>query len=156
MQNRKNLHDYGLVLIVLGVLNLFMFLSTVVAGFVDGTMAESLATVEAELLVAVKVVLGVIGGLMGLLVLADILIGLKALKVSKKPNADRGYITAAKVFFVMSVISAISAAVTLFDGSAPIVDAILNFANASLGAAVYVLFVKAANAVRRDVLGGGK
>jgi uncharacterized membrane-anchored protein len=156
MKNRKNLHDYGLVLVVLGVLNLFMFVSTVVAGLVDGTVTEALATVDAEILVAVKVMLGVIGGLMGLIVLADVLIGMKALKVSKNPNADKGYITAAKVFFVMSVISAISAVVTLFDGSAPIVDTILNLANAALGAVVYVLFIKAAQGVRRDVLNGAK
>ena len=156
MKNRKDLHDYGLVLVVLGVLNLFMFISTVVAGLVDGTITEALATVEAEILVAVKIVLGVIGGLMGLLVFADVLIGIKALKVSKNPSADKGYITAAKVFFVMSVVSAISAFFTFFDGSAPIVDAILNFASAALSAAVYVLFVRAAQAVRRDVLNGEK
>lgn len=156
MQNRKTLHDYGLILIVLGVLNLFMFISTVVASLVDGTVAETLASVEPQILVAVKVMLGVIGGLLGLIVFADVLIGIKALKVSKNPNTDKGYITAAKVFFVMSVISAISAAITLFDGSAPIIDAILNFANATLGAVVYVFFVKAAQAVRRDVLNEAK
>ena len=156
MENRKNLHDYGLVLIVLGVLNLFMFVSSVITGLVDGSIAAALATVEAELLVAVKVVLGVIGGLMGLIVFADVLIGWKALKVSKTPNADKGYITAAKVFFVMSVISAISHAVTLFQGSAAVVDTVLNLVNAILGAVVYVLFVKAAQAVRQDVLNGAK
>ena len=156
MQNRKNLHDYGLVLVVLGVLNLFMFISTIVANLVDGSMTEMLAGVEAEILVAVKIVLGVLGGLMGLLVFADVLIGIKALKVSKNPNADKGYITAAKVFFVMSVIAAISAFASFFDGKTLIVDAILNFANAALGAAVYFMFVRAAKAVRRDVLEGEK
>ena len=156
MENRKNLHDYGLVLIVLGVLNLFMFVSTVITGLVDGSLAEGLATVDADILVAVKVVLGVFAVLMGLLVFADVLIGMKALKVSKTPNTDKGYITAAKVFCVMSIISAISAFVTLFDGSAPIVDAILNLANAALGAAVYIYFIKAAQAVRRDVINGVK
>ena len=156
MQNRKNLHDYGLVLIILGILNLFMFVSTVVASLVDGSTAEALAKVEAEILVATKVMLGIFGGLLGLLVLADVFIGIKALKVSKNPNTDKGYIIAAKVFFVMSVISAISAAVTLFDSSAPVVDAILNFASAALSAAVYVYFIMAAEAVRRDVLNGVK
>lgn len=152
MENRKNLHDYGLVLIFLGALNLFMFVATIVAGFVDGTFAKAFADVAPELLLATKITLGVVGALMGLLVFADVLIGMKALKVSKNPNTDKGYITAAKVFFVLSVISTISAVVSLFDGSTPIVDGILNLANAALGAAVYVLFVKAAQAVRRDVL----
>ena len=152
MENRKNLHDYGLALIFLGALNLFMFVGTIVAGLVDGTFAKAFADVAPELLLATKITLGVVGALMGLLVFADVLIGMKALKVSKNPNTDKGYITAAKVFFVLSVISAISAVVSLFDGSTPIVDGILNLANAALGAAVYVLFVKAAQSVRRDVL----
>lgn len=156
MENRKNLHDYGLVLVVFGLLNLFMFVSSVVTGLIDGSITAALAKVEAELLVAVKVMLGVIGGLMGLIVFADVLIGVKALKVSKAPNADKGYITAAKVFFVMSVIAAISHAVNLFQGSAAVVDTVLNLVNAVLGAVVYVLFVKAAQAVRRDVLNGAK
>ena len=154
MKNRKNLHDCGLVLIIFGVLNLFMFVSGVIAGLVDGTLAEALATVPPEMLVAVKVMLGVIGGIMVLLVFADVLIGIKALKVSKTPSADKGYIITAKVFFVMSVIATVSACFTLFDGSANIVDAILNFVNSALNVAVYVLFVKAAQAVRRDVLNG--
>ncbi len=156
MENRKKLHDYGMVLIFLGILNLFMFASTIVSGLVDGTVAGALAAVEAELLVAVKIVLGIFGGLLGLLVFADVLIGLKALKVSKEPSADKGYIIAAKVFFVMSVISAISAFFTFFDANAPIVDSILNFANAALSAAVYVLFVKTAQAVRLEVISAEK
>ena len=156
MQNRKNLHDYGLVLVILGILNLFMFVSTVVTGLVDGSLAETLATVDADILIAVKVVLGVLGGLLGLLVFADVLIGIKALKVSKNPNTDKGYITVAKVFFVMSVIATVSSIFPFFDANAPIVDTILTFANAALDAVVYVLFIKAAQAVRRDVLNGVK
>lgn len=145
-----------MILVGLGVLNLFMFVSNVVAGLVDGTVTEALATVDAEILVGVKVMLGVIGALMGLLVFADVLIGIKALKISKKTTADKGYITAAKVFCVISIISAISAFVTLFDSSAPIVDTILNLANAVLDACVYILFIKAAQAVRQDVLNGAE
>ena len=156
MKNRKDLHDYGLVLILLGALNLFTFISSVVAGWIDGTTAELLAAVEPEILLAVKIVLGIVGGLMGLFVVADVLIGIKALKVSKSPNADKGYITAAKVFFVLSIVAAASALASFFDGKTPVVDAILNFASTASGAAVYFLFVKAAKAVRLDVLKGEK
>lgn len=156
MQNRKNLHDYGLVLMILGITNLFMFVTTIVAGLVDGTFAKEFATVNAEFLVAAKVMVGVIGGIMGLIVFGDTLIGMKALKISKNPNADKGYITAAKIFFILSGISAISAFLSLLNGSAPIVDTILNLVNAVLGAIIYVLFIKAAQAVRQDVLNGKK
>jgi hypothetical protein len=156
MENRKKLHDYGLALIFIGILNLFTFFFTIVAGFVDGTVNEMLATVEADILVAVKVGLAVVGTFLGLLVFADVLIGWKALKVSKTPNADKGYIIAAKVFFVLSVISAGSTAFTLFDGSAPIMDAVLSFCNAALSVIVYVYFIHAAQAVRQDVLNAAK
>lgn len=156
MEKRKNLHDYGLALVVIGVLNLFSFVLTVVSGLVDGTINKALANVEADIIVAVKIVLCIIAALMGLLAVADALIGIKALKISKNPKADKGHITAAKVFAVISVISAISAVVTLFDGTAPIVDAIITLANSVLNVVVYVLFIKAAQAVRQDVLTGEK
>jgi hypothetical protein len=156
MENRKKLHDYGLVLILLGVLNLFMFVSTFIAGIVDGTVAAAFADVDADILVAVKVLVGIIGGLTGLIVVADVFIGIKALKVSQNPNADKGHIIAATVFFVMCVISAVSAISALFSGGAPIVDTILNLANAALSAVIYVFFIKAAQDVRRDVLNGVK
>ena len=155
MQNRKTLHDYGLVLIVLGVLNLFMFISTVVASLVDGTVAETLAGVEPQILVAVKVMLGVIGGLLGLIVFADVLIGIKALKVSKNPNTDKGYITAAKVFFALNLLGAISYFVSMFNMNAETAfDIVLAFASAACNVAAYAYFIKYANAVRNETLRG--
>lgn len=154
MENRKKLHYYGLVLIVLGILNLVTFVTTLLADCIDGTLAEALATVEPDILVAVKVVLGIFGVIVGLMVAADVFLGVKALKISKAPKADRGYIIVANVFFVMSVLAAVSHAGTLLNGSAPVLDTVLNLVNAILGAIVYVLFVKAARAVRQDVLDG--
>ena len=156
MTNRKNLHDYGLVLIFLSVLNVFMFASTVIAGFVDGSMQAALATVEPEILVAVKVVLAIIGSIMGLLIVADALIGIKALKVSANPTADKGYITVAKVFFVLTVIATIANLFGLFDNAADHIDAVLSFLNTALSAVVYFYFIKSAQAVRNDFLNGVK
>lgn len=156
MENRKKLHDYGLVLVVLGIFDFFTFVSTMLITYFDGTLTEALAKVDSDILLPVKIVLGIITVIMGLLVFADVLLGIKALKISKKPIADKGYITIAKVFFVLSMIATVSNAVTLFGGNAPIADAILNFANSALGATVYFLFIKAAQAVRQDVLNQAK
>ena len=154
MENRKNLHDLGLVLILLSVLNVFNFVSTIIGSMVEGTISNAFATVESDIIVAVRVVLTVIGLIMGLLCIADALVGIKALKVSAAPNADKGHITAAKVLFVFNVISAIGAVIVLTDGNGQIVDKILNLANAVLGAVIYLYFIKAAKAVRQDVLNG--
>ena len=156
MENRKKLHDCGLALIIIGILNLFMFGATMVASYVDGSVAEALAVVESDILGAVKIMLGIVVILMLLLVAADVLLGIKALKVSKTPNASKGYIIVAIVFLVVSFISAVSQVRVLLTGSAPVVDAILNVANSTLNVCVYALFIKSANAVRKDVLSGKK
>lgn len=154
MKNRKNLHDYGLVLIILGILNLFLFAATIVSGLVDGSIQGALANVEPDILVAVKVVLGIMGAIMGLIIFADVLLGIKALKVSKNPNKDKGYITVAKVFFVLSIIATLSAILALIEGNAPVVDNILNLVNSALSVTIYVSFIKHAQAVRADVING--
>lgn len=156
MLNRKNLHDYGLALIFLGVLNLFTFVTTIIAGFIDGTISDSLASVDPEIFVAVKVMLCIFTAIMGLIVFADVLIGIKALRVSASPTADKWYINLAKVFFVLSAVSVVFAILSFFDSGVSTFHAILNLANASLGASIYFLFVKTAQAVRNDFINGTK
>ena len=156
MENRKRLHDCGLALVIIGILNLFMFGATMVASRVDGSFAEAMATVDVDMLGAVKVVLGVIAAFMAILVAVDVLLGIKALKVSKTPNAKKGYIIVAMVSLVLSIISTISHVNGLIGGNANVVEAVLNVANSALNVCIYVLFIKAANAVRKDVLSGKK
>ena len=83
---------------------------------------------------------------------AEIFLGFKGLKVSREPNADKGYITLAKVFLVLSFIASIAIFVTFFDGKASIVDTALNFTAAVLDVAIYIIFIRAAKSVRSDFL----
>ena len=152
MKNRKNLHDLGLILIFFGVIDLFMFISTIITSFFDGTMETAFSTVEPEILLAVKIGVGIMGALMGLIVFADVILGIKALKVSEKPNADKGYIIVAKVFFVVSVLAVISIISTLVTGGGSLIDNILNLISTAMSIIVYVLFIRSAQAVRKDVL----
>ena len=153
MENRKKLHDYGLAIIFVGILNLFMVGATFIAPMVNGTVTKELALVEPDLLGAVKVVLNIVMVLMLLPAVADILLGIKALKVSKTPKADKGYIIVAVVFLVMSAIAIIFHINGLSSGNVPAVEVILNTASSALSVCIYALFIKAANAVRKDVLG---
>jgi hypothetical protein len=156
MEKRKNLHDYSLLLIFLAVLDLFTFALTVIDGIVDGSIAKALDKVEPDMLMGVKVFLGIIFAVTLLLTVAEALIGIKGLKVSREPNADKGYIGAAKVFFVLSIIATVSFFMTFFENNAPIIDTILNFVNVVLDVAVYAIFIKSAKAVRADVLAENK
>lgn len=152
MDNRKKLHDYSIVMICFSVLNVFTFLGTVISTFVDGSFEKSLNSVEADIVGIVKIVLIIFGVLMMILALSDAFIGLKGLKVSREPNADKGYIVVAKIFFVLNVIAVISSVASLINNTTPIIDGILSLANTVLDVIVYALFIKAATAVRRDVI----
>ena len=83
MKNKTRLRENGIILIVLGIFNVLTFVSTVVESLIDGTVSGALATVEADILVAVKVVLIVLCAIMLLIAGADIFLGVKAIKVSK-------------------------------------------------------------------------
>ena len=157
MENkRKTLHDYSLVLILLAVLDVFSFFAMAIAGIVNGSISETLATVEPDLVGAVKIGLIVCFVIMALLTFSTAFVGFKGLKVSREPNADKGYITVAKIFLVLSAIAAVSFFASLFDGNSDLVDAIFSFANVVLDLVIYALFIKAANAVRADFLAGKK
>ena len=152
MDNRKKLHDYSIVMICFSVLNVFTFLGTVISTFIDGSFDKSLNSVEADIVGIVKIVLIIFGVLMMILALSDALIGLKGLKVSREPNADKGYIVVAKIFFVLNIFAVISSVTSLINNTTPIIDGILSLANTVLDVIVYALFIKAATAVRRDVI----
>ena len=157
MKNKTKLRENGIVLIVLGILNVLTFVSTVVKSLIDGSISGALATVEADILVAVKAILIVLCAIMVLIAGADIFLGVKAIKVSKNPNASKGYIIVAKVFSILTCIAVISNIISMFTGNAAsAVDGGVNMASYALSLCIYVLFIKSAEAVRNDYINGTK
>ena len=157
MEKKAELRGNGIVLIVLGIFNILTFVATVVESLIDGTVSAALATVEADILVAVKVVLIVLCAIMLLIAGADILLGVKAIKVSKKPNASKGYIIVAKVFSILICIAVISNLISMFTGNAAFaVESGVNMASYALSLCIYSLFIKSAEAVRNDYINGTK
>lgn len=152
MENRKNLHDYSLVMILLAVLGTFNFALTIVRSIVDGTVSEAFATVDASILTAVKICFGIVVALLALLAFAEAFIGLKGLKVSREPNADKGYITITKIFLVMNVIVVPYYVLALVNNTAPVVDTVFSLLNAGIDIVIYALFIKHATAVRQDFI----
>ena len=157
MENKTKLRENGIVLIVLGILNVLTFVSTVVKSLIDGTISGALATVEADILLPVKVVLIVLCAIMLLIAGADIFLGVKAIKVSKNPNASKGYIIVAKVFSILTCIAVISNIISMFTGNAAsAVDGGVNMASYALSLCIYSFFIKSAEAVRNDYINGTK
>ena len=154
MKNRQNLRDYGIALIFIGILNLFNFATIIIDSFIDGTITNAFASIESDIIVAVRVVLTVIGLIMALISFADAFVGIKGIKVSAKPTMEKGYIIAATVFFCMSILSIIGGVIVMTDGNGQMLGKGLNIANSVLSACIYLLFIKAAKAVREDVIKG--
>lgn len=149
MENRKKLHDYGLIMILFGVLDLVTFISDIIPAFTSGDFKQKLSEAGALGIVVTSVTIA----LTALIVLADVFLGIKALKVSKKPTADKGYIIVTMVFLVLSALSVIACVVAFFDAT-DIFGKILDLLLAVATSAIYFLFVQAANAVRNDVING--
>ena len=156
MENRKRLHESGVVMIMLGIFNLFMFLATIVKSIIDGTVDKALAGVEADLLGAVKVGLVIVCVLMSLFVLVDVFLGIKAIKVSKNPTAGRGYIIVAFIFCILGAIAVISNAISIFSGHGYVLDSSLNLGTTAFSVCMYAWLIRSAEAVRKDVLNGTK
>ena len=155
IDNKRNLRDTGVFLIVFAIIDLFTSATALIGGFFDGTFDKAFSGVEPDIATASKVVLGVIFGFWVLLVVAEILIGVKGIKASANPSAAKGYITAAKVFFVFNVLGVISYIVSMFEmTSATAFSTILAFISALCTAIIYGLFIKYASAVRAEFLKG--
>ena len=153
MKNRKILHDYGIILIVLAIIDLLSLVTSTITQIMDGTLDNVFATVESSLLTAVKVSLVAVIVLQAVLILAQIAIGWIGLKVSRNPVANKGYITAAKVFFVLNIIATICVVIVLISsGSNQLFNNILSLLCAVADVLIYYYFIKSAKAVRQSVL----
>ena len=156
MKNRQNLREYGIVLILIGILNLINFITAIVDGFIENSIQAELATLEGGVLIAVEVILITLAALMALVALSDAFVGIKGIKVSANPTTEKGYIIVAKVFFVLSLVATVGAVVTLFNGTTNIAERIVTLANSVLSNCVYIIFIKAAEAVRKDAINEAK
>ena len=155
MDNRLRLRDFGICLIVLTLLDVFTSVSTLLAGYFNGMFDRAFAGVDATVISATKVVMGVMLAFWAILIVAQILIALNGIKNSNNPTANKGYITAAKVFFALNLLGAISYFVSMFNMNAETAfDIVLAFASAACNVAAYAYFIKYANAVRNETLRG--
>ena len=152
MEKRKNLHDSGLALVIVGLFHLFIYIATVVESLVDGSVSKLLAGADPTVSAITIATLVIISVFFALLVSADIFVGVKALKVSLEPTATIGYIVFAKIFCAVNLLGAIAAIISLCTGSAPVIDSVLSLSGAVFGASLYVLAIKAGYDVRNDVL----
>ena len=155
MDNKLRLRDFGICLIVLTLLDVFTSVSTLLAGYFDGTFDRAFAGVDPTVVTVTKAVMGAFLAFWAILIIAQILIAANGIKNSVNPTANKGYITAAKVFFALNLLGAISYFVSMVNMNAETAfDIVLAFASAACNVAAYAYFIKYANAVRNETLRG--
>lgn len=106
---RKNLRITSIVVLIFAGLSLINIVAQLIWGdFSNAPIPEGSS--DSVLLIA-KIVLF---GISLLLLIPDVYIGVKGLKVAKKPSTSKGHIVWATILFVLSIIALISPLVSLF------------------------------------------
>ena len=148
MENRKRLNEASIALIVLVAADLFCWFGTILSNYIDGTFEKHLAEDQVAYLPVALVILLVFGAILSG---AQIVIGIKGYRNSKDPTGKKGYITAAKIFWVISVLGVFAYAYAVFTTSgSESLDNGLSAAGAALDVCIYTLFIHAANAVHKE------
>ena len=153
IDNRRRLRDTSICLIVIIAFDVFATATTLITQYFDGSFAPIFAEADPTVVTISKILLGVLLAFELFLIVAQVLIGVKGIKISENPTAETGYITAAKVFFILGCIAAITYVVGLFSvTSKTVFDTVLSLVSTLCDVAIYACFIKYANAVRQDAL----
>jgi hypothetical protein len=151
MEQRKELRGYSIVLIVLGIAELFKFVTSLIIMIKDGSLEAAFAGVEADVLTAVKITTYVILGLCALLTLADVAIGIKGIKIAKKPDSSKAHIVWGILLTVLTAIGLISPFLALVQGSDEVFANISALCSIVVDLMVLFDYVKYAIAVRKKI-----
>ena len=143
---RKNLKEISiLILILLGLSIVRMILEIALGGLGLTDIPEG---VPKDLFRVTMIAIVVVSFI---LLLPQLYLGVKGLKVSANPDASKGHIVWAKVLFVFGVIAAISCILDLFEKGNLFSD-ILGLADIILDLCIYIIYIYNANQVRASVL----
>ena len=126
---RKNLRITSIVVLIFAGLSLINIVAQLIWGdFSNAPIPEG--SNDSVLSIAKIVLLGI----SLLLLIPDVYIGVKGLKVAKKPTTSKGHIVWATILFVLSIIALISPIVSLFSA-----DSIRESISAILSGLVQIL-----------------
>ena len=84
-----------------------------------------------------------------ILILPQIYIGLKGLKIAKKPNSSKSHIVVAIILFIFTLLSLLSSSFTLIEGMSN--EGIGTLLGIAIEASVYFDYIMAARAVAKEI-----
>ena len=146
--NRKKLYEASIALIVLVAADLFTWFGTILSKYIDGTFESQL---EADQVAYLPFAIGILLVFGAIITGAQIVIGIKGYRNSKNPTGKKGYITAARIFWVIGILGVAASAYGVFTTSgSECLNNGLSAAATALDVCIYTLFIQAATAVRKE------
>lgn len=133
----------SMLLLVLAALDAVRIITNLVKNV--NAAQQALSGIAPELVKIAVIIAGVVSLA---LLLPDIFLGVRGIKIANGAEVTgRGHIIWAKVLLVFSIIAAVLAVVDLI-GSSDILMSLLSLATAGIDVALYVFYIKYANALR--------
>lgn len=142
MKKNINLFTSGLILIILAVSDAFMLAASIFSDELNVLMNEA-----GELKNLVEILFWVIFSVSALVLIVQILLGVKGIMESKNPTSSKWHIRLAKVFAVVKFISAVLVIIGLFN-STELWSDILSAAVCIANGAIMIMYAKEAQAIR--------
>lgn len=144
--NKKSLKISSILILVLAAASLFRLLANLIDG-IKLAPSDIPAGMDIDLVNAVIYVLAVMGFVM---LLPQIYVGLKGLKVSHSPDSSRGYIIIATIMIAFTALAAVSP-VTELIGGGDIRANVLELLDYLIDISIYASIIKYGNLIRRAV-----
>lgn len=143
---KKNLRDYSFLALLFAALSLVRIIYSATTG---GLEVDTSSLPEGITEAMVQIVLIVVLALSVVLLLPQLYIGVKGMKVAKNPDASKGHIVWAKILLVLSIIAIISPVVDIFKDFS--VDRLLEIIDIGIDVILFFAIVKYGNQVRKAV-----
>ena len=149
-QATKNLKTYSIIVLALGVLTLINLLFELFFGELNGELNNATIPDGAPANVAMiaRIFILVISLLF---LLPQFYIGIKGLKIVKKPDSSRGHIVWGMILIVFTAIGLISPFLAFFQGNGDAFGNVAEFFSIAVDVFVLVEYVKHAKAVRNAI-----
>ena len=110
-QSRKKLKTYSIIVLIFTVATIFNLLSVLIE-LNNATIPED---APSNILLITRIILIAVSSI---LLLPQIYIGVKGLKIAKKPNSSKAHIVVATILFVFSILGVLSPITSLFQKQA--------------------------------------
>ena len=125
----------------------FSFIRMIIQLFVGFEANPTQVGVSHEIIVATRIVMLVVGLI---LLLPQLYVGVKGMKIAKNPTSSKGHIVWAVILLVFSAFGII-ATVSSIAEQVNVVDNVITLVNHALDVIVYCMYIKYANRVLRGI-----